>query len=202
MSDKVKEHFEYQGQKYTRDSSYEKLTKLRDKESERMPIEQYQQLRGWIENADRARWSRVVDKQLDLARKAHEEIKDTKAAEGARVRNPLQEQVMGNPVVGLFVKVGKIADGLLRSIPIDDRNRDYLQEGRDALEAAKKDKHQEYVKPERTHEQREQDKETIEQLDKAIDQNQAARDKVNEKKKKKDRGDKEDPTTFDPWGQH
>ena len=75
QTEKPKDHFEYKGQKYSKDSSYEKLTalaeKLRDKKADRLPVENYQQLRGWIENADRARWAGVLEKQMDLSKQQY-----------------------------------------------------------------------------------------------------------------------------------
>ncbi len=55
-AEKDKDRFEHGGKQYSKEDSYEKLTELakqlRDKR-ERLPIEQYQQLRSWIENKDR-----------------------------------------------------------------------------------------------------------------------------------------------------
>lgn len=187
---KEKEAFEYQGQKYDKNSSYEKLAKLdnklREPKAERLPIEQYQKLRGWIENADRARWAGVTDRQLQLS-------KDRFARQGAaetspnanRYVNPLQQQMMSNPVVGLFMQGASIANELVRWIDLRD-NRDRLKEAKDNLEEAKRNKHQDYVKPERTHEEKARDQETIEDIDKAIDENKDER-KRRRKEKEKDR---------------
>ncbi|HNG19338.1 MAG TPA: hypothetical protein PLI59_09180, partial [Candidatus Obscuribacter sp.] len=94
-----------------------------------------------------------------------------------------------------------VANELVRWIPLTD-TRDRLKEGRDALEAAKLDKLQDYVKPGRTAEQKARDKGTIEKIDQAIDDNQATRDEANDKKKKKKERGPEDPFTFDPWGRY
>ncbi|MFX6015234.1 hypothetical protein ABTE82_19275, partial [Acinetobacter baumannii] len=83
---------------------------------------------------------------------------------------------------------------ILKSIPLDDRNRDYLKEGREGLEAAKRDKLQEHNTPGRSEERKEKDRETIEKIDEALDQNQTARDKEKEKKKRKqEERDKQEP---------
>ena len=89
--------------------SYEKLTglnkELREK-SEKLPYEDYQKLRGWIENKDRERFSGYLDKGITEARNKAERSKtaeDHKAAEGGRVIDPIQQEVMRNPVVGLFM---------------------------------------------------------------------------------------------------
>jgi len=193
---KEKEAFEYQGQKYDKNSSYEKLAKLDNKlrapKAERLPIEQYQKLKGWMENADRARWAGVTDRQLQLS-------KDRFGRQGAaetspnanRYVNPLQQQMMSNPVVGLFMQGASIANELVRWIDLRD-NRDRLKEAKDNLEDAKRSKHQEYVKPERTHEQRARDQETIDDIDKAIDENKDERKRRRKEKEndreKRDRG--------------
>jgi hypothetical protein len=192
---KEKDFFEYQGNKYDKNSSYEKLakldTKLREPKAERLPIEQYQKFRGWIENADRARWAGVTDRQLQMS-------KDKFGRQGAaemspnanRYVNPMQQQMMSNPVVGLFMQGASIANELVRWIDLRD-NRDRLKEAKDNLEDAKRNKHQDYVKPERTHEQRASDEETIEDIDKAIDENKDERkrrrqEKDNERRKRDD----------------
>ena len=40
----------------------------RTKGTERLPIDQYQKLRGWIENADRTRWAGVTERQLQISK--------------------------------------------------------------------------------------------------------------------------------------
>ena len=194
--DKKKDAIEYQGQKYNKDSTYEKLTglanKLREKGTERLPIEQYQKLRGWIENADRARWAGVTERQLQISKQRYAQEGAAKTAPQAnRYVNPLQQQMMSNPVVGLFMQGASIANELVRWIDLRD-NRDRLKEAKDGLEDAKKNKHQDYVKTDRTHEQKARDQETIEDIDKAIDENKEARKKRKEEKdkerEKRDRG--------------
>ena len=187
---KEKDSFEYQGQKYDKNSSYEKLAKLdnklREAKAERLPIEQYQKFRSWIENADRARWAGVTDRQLQLS-------KDRFARQGAaetspnanRYVNPLQQQMMSNPVVGLFMQGASIANELVKLVDLRD-HRDRLKEAKDNLEDAKRNKHRDYVKPERTHEEKARDQETIKDIDKAIDENKDER-KRRRKEKEKDR---------------
>ena len=193
---KEKDSFEYQGQKYDQNSPYEKLakldSKLREAKAERLPIDQYQKFRGWIENSDRARWAGVTDRQLQMS-------KDKFARQGAaetsptanRYVNPMQQQMMSNPVVGLFMQGASIANELVRWIDLRD-NRDRLKEAKDGLEEAKRNKHQDYVKPERTHEQKTRDQETIEDIDKAIDENkderQRRRKEKDKERKKRDDG--------------
>ena len=92
---------------------------------------------------------------------------------------------MSNPVVGLFMQGASIANELVRWIDLRD-NRDRLKEAKDNLEEAKRNKHQDYVKPERTHEEKARDQETIEDIDKAIDENKDER-KRRRKEKEKDR---------------
>lgn len=185
-----RDSFEYQGQKYDKNSSYEQLSKLdaklREPKSERLPIDQYQKFRGWIENADRARWAGVAEKQLKLSKKLAAQEGGRKTSPNAnRYVNPMQQQMMSNPVVGLFMQGASIAYELVRWIDLRD-NRDRLKEAKDNLEDAKRNKHQDYVKPESTHEERARDQETIEDIDKSIDENKDER-KRRRKEKEKDR---------------
>ena len=206
--DKQKDSFDYQGTKYSKDSSYEQLSalsnKLRDKKAERLPVDEYQKLRGWLENADRARWANVLERELAATHKKFERSKtmeDHKSAEGGRVLNPMQEQMMSNPVVGLFMQGAGLANTLVRWIPLTD-NRDRVKEAGDAMEEAKRDKHDEYVKPGRDPEHREKDKEVIDKLDKAIEENKRTQDEQKKKKKEKEqeKKDKNNPFSRDPWG--
>ncbi len=210
-SEKEKDYFEYKGEKYNKDTKPEKLAeltaKLREKGNEKLPIEDYQKLRGWMEHADRARWSGVLERELANTHKQFERSKtmeQLKEQEGGRVINPTQENFMSHPVMGLFMKGAGLANMLVKWIPLDDRNRDYMKEGREALDAAKADKLQEHAQPGRTPEQKEQDKQSLEKLDQALEQNQAGRDKINEGKKRKkwERDDEESWDKYDPWGRY
>lgn len=185
-SDRKDDWFEYKGQRYSKDSSYQKLTalatELHDRKADRLPIEQYQKLRGWIENADRARWAGVTERQLQSAKDQYEREGAAKTSPHAnRYVNPLQQQMMSNPVIGLFMQGASIANELVKWVDLRD-NRDRLQEARDGLEDAKRNKQQDYVSADRTHEQKARDKETIDDMDKAIDENEQA-----QKKRRKDR---------------
>ena len=210
---KDRDSFEFQGDKYSKGDGYEKLTglasKLREGE-ERLPFDDYQKLRGWMEHADRERWSGALEKQIELTHKKFERsntIADLKAAEGGRVIDPQLEQLMRNPIVGLFMTEAAIASEIVRSIPLDDRNRDYLKENRDSLEDAKRgldEEVREQIKMpwEISKSQQERDREAQEKIEKAIEENKKAKDKEIEEKKRKreerERGD--DWDRFDPWG--
>ncbi len=203
---KEKDHFVYEGNKYSKLSFYDELASLNsrvhDKDAPRMPIENYQQMRTWLEDADRSRWSGVLEKQMEASKKQFGKEGAAKTMpDNFRMVNPLQDAVMRNPVVGMFMAGASVANELVKWIPLTDQ-RDRLKEGRDALEAAKLDKHQEHNQPGRPEERKAQDRETIEKLDKAIDENQATRDKSKDDKKKKqnDRPSEDDPFAFDPWG--
>jgi len=213
-----KDFFEHKGKTYKREDSYEKLSglarQLRE-EKERLPFDEYQQLRGWIENADRARFSGVIDKQIEQTHKKFERSKtaeDLKAAEGGRVLNPLQEKLMSNPAMGLYMQFASMANELVISIPLDDRNRDYLKEGRDGLEDAKKTIDEKERKRKglnpidlfRIRSQEERDREAREKIEKAIEQNKEAKERERKEKKRKseDRERGEDWDRFDPWGRY
>lgn len=200
---KEKDSFWHAGKKYGKDSSYEVLSelsgKLREGKVERLPIDEYQKLRGWLERADRARWSGALEKQVELSKAQY-------AKEGAqknmphmqRAQNPIQEQALRNPVIGLFMTGASVANELVRWIPLTDQ-RDRLKEAGDALEAAKQDKHKQYVEPGREQESKARDKEGIERLDEAIDENKKKREDEKKKRKEKERDD-DNPFKRDPWG--
>lgn len=203
--EKKKDYFEHKGQKYSKDTEYEKLTglaqSLRENKKERLPIENYQQLRSWIENADRARWAGVLDKQLALSQTQEWQSK-ARAGDpnNFRYTDPVQQELMKNPVVGLYLQGASVAAQLVKWIPLDDRNRDYNKEAREELEQLRQNKHLENVQPGRKPEEKEKDEETIKKLDQAILDNKEAKDLAEEEKKKQQK--KRDPFKFDPWGQY
>jgi hypothetical protein len=205
--EKDKDYFEYDGKKYSKNSSYEKLSglaeKLRDKKAERLPIDDYQKLRGWIDNADRARWSGVIEKQLKLSKKQYGKEGARKTMPDAhRAVDPVQQQVMNNPVagpvVGLFVSGASVVNELVKWIPLTDQ-RDRAKEAGDAMEEAKRDKHKEYVKPGRKPEKKARDKEAIDKLDEAIEENKRQQDERKKEKKRKQKK-KDNPFSRDQWG--
>lgn len=201
--EKPKDYFEHQGKKYSKETPYEKLTELaqkqRDKKSDRLPVENYQQLRSWIENADRARWSGVLEKQMDIAKTQDWQSK-ARAGDPNNFRyvDPVQQELMKNPVVGLYLQGASIAAQLVKWIPLDDRHRDFNKEAIDNLEEIKKDVHNKALKKGHTGSGSEEQQD-INNLNKAIDdkidqRNQEKRDKKNQKKR--------DPFEFDEWGRY
>ncbi|HNG77337.1 MAG TPA: hypothetical protein PLY72_22890, partial [Candidatus Obscuribacter sp.] len=69
------------------------------------------------------------------------------------------------------------------------------------MEEAKRDRHDQYVKPGRDPEARSKDQEAIDKLDKAIEENKRAQDKQKKKKKEKEeKRDKDGPFSRDHWG--
>ena len=210
-----RDQIEYDGKKYGKADSYKKLTglskELREK-SEKLPYEDYQKLRGWIENKDRERFSGYLDKGIREARNKVERSKtseDLKAAEGGRVIDPVQQEVMRNPVVGLFMQGAAIANMVVASIRLDDSNRDYTKEQRDGLEEAKKNldekekdrKQWTWEKPwDMLKSQEERDREQRDKIEKAIEENEKRKEK--EKKKERERNQEKDRSPFerDPWG--
>lgn len=212
---KPRHEIDFQGKKYSKKDSYEKLSgfakELREN-SERLPFDEYQKLRGWIEHKDRERWSGALEKQIAATHKKLERSKtpaDLKAQEGGRVIDPLQEHMMRNPIIGLFMTEAAIASEIVRSIPLDDRNRDYGKEQRDGLEEAKKNLDEKEKErrgdkirmPWEIKSQEEKDRESREKIDKAIEENKKRREE--EKKKEKERQeerDRDDPFKRDPWG--
>lgn len=197
-----KDYFEYQGQKYSKETEYEKLTalaqKLRENKKERLPVEEYQQLRGWIENADRARWSGVLEKQMEIA-KTQDWQANARAGNPNNFRyiDPVQQELMANPVVGLYLQGASVAAQLVKWIPLDDRGRDFNKEAIDQLEDTKKDIHNRALNKGKTGSGGgEQD--DINKLNEAIDQRL---DQKNEEERKKKEKPKRDPFKYDPWGE-
>jgi type IV secretory pathway VirD2 relaxase len=206
---------EYEGKKYSRGDSYEKLTgfsrELREN-NERLPFDDYQKLRGWIENKDRERWSGALEKQIEATNKKFERSKtaaDLKAQEGGRVIDPMQEALMRNPIVGLFMTEAAIASEIVRSITLDDRNRDYTKEQRDGLEETKKNLDEREISRkvegvrmpwDIAKAQEERDREQREKVEKAIEENKKRKDKEREKEEERKREKDRSPFERDSWG--
>jgi hypothetical protein len=192
---KDKDRFEHNGKEYTKEDSYEKLKglskELRDKR-ERLPIEQHQQLRKWIENKDRERFSGVLEKQMNAAKlqqTAEEKARVSPAA--GRYVDPLQAQMMKNPIMGLFMTEASIANELVRSIVLDDRNRDYDKEARDNLEDAKKEI-EERRRGRKTADEKADDDHAIEDIEKTIEeQKEEKRKQRKQREKEKDNRDRD-----------
>lgn len=211
--DKEKDYFEYQNKRYSKDNSYEKLTELSRQlreRKEKLPIEDYQNLRGWIEDKDRQRWAGAIEKQVEIE-KAKQARDEKNYGAGQRAVDPLQQDMMRNPVIGLFMVEASIASELVRSIPLDDRNRDYLKEQRQDLEQAKgeiEEKSRNWDEFDRmtglgTEKKRDRNKELEQKdkIDKAIEENKRAKEKEQEEKKRKEEErDRDDPFKRDPWG--
>lgn len=175
-----KDSFEYHGQRFSKDDGYERLTGLRrhlhdntDK-SLRLPKEDYKRLASWINQKDRARFSGEIDRQLTSAKAsqtARDEARNSPAAN--RYVSPLQQEMMRNPIMGLFLTEAAIASEIVRMIPLTDQ-RDRLKENRDDLEDAKRD----VEAKQRTRgnpDQKDADEEIIERIDDAIDDNKSTR---------------------------
>jgi hypothetical protein len=191
-----KESFEYLGQRYSKNDGYERLAGLRrhlmentDK-SLRLPKEDYKRLASWIDSKDRARFSGEIQRQLNSAKAsatAREEARNSPNAN--RYVSPLQQEMMRNPIMSLFLTEAAIAAELVRWIPFTDQC-DRLKENRDDLEDAKRDveaKQRGRANPDA----KAADEAIIEQIDDAIDDNKNTRkDAAKEReiqKRKRDR---------------
>jgi hypothetical protein len=205
-SDKNPKELEFQGEKYSKDDSYEKLNGLASRlreGKEKLPIDDYQQLRGWIEYKDRERFSGALESEIERAHFKAEHNRtqsDLKALEGGRVISPIQEELMRNPVVGLFMTTAGIAAEIVRSIPLDDRNRDYLKELRDELVDIKGGMEEDARIRMPWESSRNPD---IEKLEKAIEEVEIKREeKRKREREERDRGRGDDWDKFDPWGRY
>jgi hypothetical protein len=98
-----KDYLEYKGKKYSEKSSYEDLRELSSlvhaAKAERLPIEDYQNMRAWLDNADRARWKGILDKQIELGKKQHDQRESQRVAPN-NCRAP--GSVPSGPVAGMF----------------------------------------------------------------------------------------------------
>ena len=212
-----RDEFEFQGEKYSKKDSWKRLSglsnKLREKD-ERLPFEDYQKLRGWMEHKDRERFAGAVEAQFAKTEKKFYRSKtaeDLKRAEGGRVINPLQDSIAGSKIFKLFMWEANIAREIVRSIPLDDRNRDYTKERIDALDEAKrnldereKERTSEALKgyrpPWMVKSQEDRDREAREKIEKAKEE--AERKKEEEKKREREKKREKDRSPFerDEWG--
>ena len=122
-----KSSFEYQGEKYTRDDKLERLIALqtslknKSKKEDRLDKENYGLMTKWIEIKDRARFAGEPERQLNNAKRAHDEsMKRANSPNAHRWVHPLQAQVMKNPIMGLFMSVASLANEVVRSIPLTE----------------------------------------------------------------------------------
>lgn len=175
-----KDSFEYLGQRFSKNDGYERLTGLRrflhdntDK-SLRLPKEDYKRLASWIEQKDRAHFSGEIERQLNGAKAAQtkEEYARTKPSAN-RWYSPLQQEMMRNPIMGLFMTEAVMAAEIVRWIPLTDQ-RDRLKENRDDLEDTKRDveaKQRSRANPD----DKASDEAIIENIDDAIEDNKNVR---------------------------
>lgn len=202
QDEKEKDSFEYKGQEYNKDTPYEKLAELskqlaEQKKKDRLPVEDYQKLRTWMEDKDRARWSGVLEKQMDIAKTQDWQGKARAGnPNNYRYIDPVQQELMANPVVGLYLQGASVAAQLVKWIPLDDRGRDFNKEAIQGLEESKEDIHQRALKKGESGGGAQDD---INKLNKAIDQKLDER--LEEERKKKE-PQKRDPFKYDPWGQY
>jgi hypothetical protein len=120
-------NFEYQGEKYSKDDKLERLNglkqSLRDKtkKEDRLSKEDYKLLDKWIETKDRAQFSGELHRQFNNAEQAAVNAhKRAKSPSACRYVHPLQQQMMKNPVMGLFFSVASLAADVVRSIPLTE----------------------------------------------------------------------------------
>ncbi|MBK8225322.1 MAG: hypothetical protein IPK73_30275 [Candidatus Obscuribacter sp.] len=99
--------------------------------------------------------------------------------------DPMQDAMMRNPVVGVFMQVASIANTVVGMIKLTE-NKDHLKENREDLEKAKLDLDKE---PDaQTKEQHERKEERRSNLGKAIERNEAAqKERERQAKEKKER---------------
>lgn len=119
--------FEHQGQTYRKDDKLERLNALKEslrnktKKGERLSKEDYALLDRWIETKDRAQFAGELQRQLNNAEDAHmAAYKRANSPAARRYVHPLQQQMMKNPVMGLFFTAASLAAEVVRSIPLTE----------------------------------------------------------------------------------
>ena len=196
-ADKTPPSVGYQGERYSRNDSRERLSGLirrvhdnQDKKL-RLPKENYQQLRNWIDQKDRARFAGEIDRQLSAAKTRQTNQDQAKTSPAAnRWVSPMQAELLRNPIIGLFLTEAAIASEIVRSIPLTDR-RDRLKEAREDLESAKRDT-ESRQRHRKTPDKKVCDEETIQKIDEAIEDNKNTRkDARKEREKEKRKRDRD-----------
>lgn len=192
-----KEVIEYDGKQYSKDDTYEKLSGVlrnvresHDKDKW-LPKDDYSRLVKWVENKDRERFAHEPKRQLDFSKARQVELdKNRNSPSNNRYVSPIQQELMRNPIMGLFLTEAAIASEIARMIPLTDQ-RDRLKENRDDLEAAKRDREQMQHKRKR-HEDRKRDEEIINKMEEAIDENKVTRKKIRkDREKERDNRDRD-----------
>ena len=87
----------------------------------------------------------MLEKELQHQIKAEGQRGADAVQHGTRYVDPVQAQVMRNPVIGVFLTGANLANTVVSWIDLRD-NRDRLKEAGDALEDAKAEKHDDYLK--------------------------------------------------------
>lgn len=183
------EQFEYKGKQYSKNDGYERLTGLRrhlrenTDRSQRLPKEDYQRLQKWIETKDRQRFSGEIERQVSAAKAGGEiDSKNRNSPGSVRFVDPVQQEMMRNPIMGLFLTEASIAAEIVRWIPLTDQ-RDRIKESRDDLEDAKRDR--EFKQSRRDNpDYKATDEEIIESIDEAIDETKKTREDLRKERQK------------------
>lgn len=184
-----RDFFEHGGKKFSSKDSYEKLTglakELRDN-TERLPFDSYQKLRGWIEDRDRSRWVGSLEKGLEQAKNEMRTPERPRSVEraGGEIIDPLQVQLTGNPVFKLFMAGAGMANELVKSIPLTE-NRDRLKESREDIEKSAQELDEKLGKDLAGSAYEEKAKGHRDKLDKALGETKEGQ-KAREDQKKKD----------------
>lgn len=210
QKDKDKDYFERDGKKYSFKDSYEKLTglakELRESDK-RLPIEDYNKLRGWIEDKDRSRWRGALEKGLAQAKSQMKTPERPRTLEkaGGEIVNPLQQQLAGNPVFKVFMAAAGTAHELIRSIPLVE-NRDRLKEGQEEISKSKEELDQKINKDLKGTEIESKAKGHRDQLDKALEENKEGdkkrtkQTKIDKEKQEREQKDREWFERGGGWG--
>jgi hypothetical protein len=116
--DSEKDYIEYKGKKYSEKSPYDDFEDLAGlvhrKGAERLSFDDYQKFRSWMENAERARWHGILEKQIELAKDQHTK-RELEKIQPNNCRSP--GSVPSGKITSLFgpiAAVGRVAYELVR----------------------------------------------------------------------------------------
>jgi hypothetical protein len=194
--EKEAQSFEYKEKRYSENDNKEQLTSLQKQlrensdKAQRLPKENYQQLRQWLEVNDRKQFSGELTRQLSSAKNfTVRQDKSVTSPAGNRVVSPMQQELMRNPIIGLFLTEASIAAEIVRSIPLTEQ-RDRFKESQEDLEKIKRDREAKQNKRKRP-EEKAKDEETIQKVEQTIDDNKKFQENTRqERQKQKDKRDK------------
>ena len=116
----------------------------------------------------RSRWAGALDNHATDVQKKMDKEQAQSIEHGTRAVNPAQQELLGNPVIGIFLKVASVANQLVKMAPARDLH-DPLNEAHRQMTTAHINTKEKLARPGRTPEQIYTNKETLEKIDNFLD---------------------------------